>query len=515
MVNIIHTATLCGIDSKLCVVEADISEGLPVFDMVGFLGSEVKEAKERVRAALKNQGYSWPVKRITVNLSPANIKKNGTGYDLPIALAIIKSIAIDELDTDGFIVIGEISLDGRVLPVSGVLPMVLCAYESGLRSAMVPMENLREASLVPGMKVIGVSNIQEAYDYFAKGVVPEGSSDGCLDDVQKDNLICNANYDFSMINGQPMLRRACEVAISGMHNLLMVGPPGAGKSMIAKCIPTILPPMTMEEKVELSKIYSVCGEFSAAAGLMEKRPFRNPHHTISQQGLVGGGTTPAPRPGEVSMAHKGVLFLDELTEFHKATLEVLRQPLEDKTVSISRASGTYIYPADFVLVAAMNPCSCGYYPDMSKCRCTENSIMRYMSKISQPLLDRIDICVEAPTLTYDEVVSKNKNESSESIRERVMRCHELQRIRYEGLGFSTNAGIPSDRIEEFCHLNEKEFSYMQRMYEAYELTARTYHKVLKVARTIADMDGKTHIELRHLQEAMCYRGLDKRYWEKR
>ena len=510
MYSVINTATINGIDSTLCLVEVDISEGLPMFEMVGFLSAEVKEAKERVRAALRHEGVSLPVKRITVNLSPANIRKSGSGFDLPIAMAILSAIGIVECDKlDEIVMMGEISLDGRILPLAGVLPMVLEARNCGKKICVVPKENAKEAMMVPDMEIVAVKSLTEIISYLNTGEYQRVEDEINLKTVEE------YEYDFSMINGQPMMRRACEVAISGMHNLLMVGAPGAGKSMIAKCIPSILPDMSLDEQMELSKIYSVCGQFNERAGLMSKRPFRSPHHTISEPGLIGGGSVSNPHPGEISLAHKGCLFLDELTEFRKSTLEVLRQPLEDKKVAISRAYGSFTYPADTVLIAAMNPCKCGYYPDHNKCNCTPAQVQSYIGKISQPLLDRIDICVQAPTLSFDEITHKEKNEASAEIRKRVVACQEIQKDRYEKYGFSYNSQIPSNLIEEFCRLSSLEVDFMKERYESLGLTARTYHKVLKVARTIADMEQVKDLEIRHLEEAFLYRSLDKSYWEGR
>ncbi len=507
MYSIVNTATIYGIDSRIISVEADISEGMPMFEMVGYLSSEVKEAKERVRAALKNEGYALPIKRITVNFTPASIKKTGAGFDLPIAVAVLSAIGIiDSSRLSDICLLGEIGLDGKIQPVNGVLSMVMEAKKKGLEIVIVPKDNLTEARLVPEIITLGVSKLKDVIDiineehYEMEPIFSENTS----------NIIETA-YDFSMINGQQALRRACEVAISGMHNLLMVGPPGAGKSMVAKCIPSILPPMDLEEQMEVSKIYSVSGIFNERKGLIKNRPFRSPHHTVSAQGLVGGGQI--PKPGEISLSHGGVLFLDELTEFNKSTIEMLRQPLEDKQVNIARATGSFTYPADFVLVAAMNPCSCGYYPDLNRCHCTRQSIMRYLSKISQPLLDRIDICVEAPTLNFTQISKREDNESSDCIRKRVIAAHEIQRNRYREYGFLFNSQIPSNLIGKFCSLSDGNTAYMEAMYNKYSLTARTYHKVLRVARTLADMDESEDIKLIHLQEAILYRGLDKKYWE--
>ncbi len=507
MYSIVNTATIFGIDSKIISVEADISEGMPMFEMVGYLSSEVKEAKERVRAALKNEGYVLPIKRITVNLSPASIRKTGAGFDLPIAVAVLSAAGVIESDNlKDICLLGEIGLDGKIQPINGVLSMVMEAKKRGFKIVIVPKDNLLEARLVSGIATIGASRLKDVIE-----ILKEEKYE--MDQLPETNrgTVPVSEFDFSMINGQAPLRRACEVAICGMHNLLMVGPPGAGKSMVAKCIPSILPPMDMDEQMEVSKIYSVSGMFDERLGLIKNRPFRNPHHTISPQGLVGGGQV--PKPGEISLAHGGVLFLDELTEFNKSTLEILRQPLEDKKVNIARVNGSFTYPADFVLVAAMNPCSCGYYPDLNRCHCTRMSLQRYLSKVSQPLLDRIDICVEAPTLNFSQIAKKDINESSDTIRSRVIAVHKLQRDRYEKFGFSFNSQIPSHYMDEFCKLNSENADYMEEMYNKYSLTARTYHKVLRVARTIADMDGSEEIKLLHLQEAICYRGLDKKYWE--
>ncbi len=509
MYSLVHTATICGIDSMMISVEADISNGMPMFSMVGFLASEVKESRDRVRTALKNTGFELPVKRITVNFSPANIRKSGAGFDLPVAITILAAMnEVSRERLEQVMLVGELSLEGKIFGVSGVLSMVLCAKEAGMRCCIVPRENEREAKLIPGIDIIGVTSLGEVIWFLntgEKAIYEEETPE----EKKEQNLPC---HNFSEINGQQLLRRACEVAISGMHNLLMVGPPGAGKTMVAKCIPSILPPMTLEEQIELSKIYSVCGLFRERESLMEQRPFRNPHHTISEQGLTGGGKE--PKPGEISLAHSGVLFLDELTEFRKNTLEVLRQPMEDKEVTIARVNGTYCFPANFVLVAAMNPCNCGYYPDMSRCHCSQPSIQRHMDKLSQPLLDRIDLCVEVSAVGYDDLIRPGgANESSEEIRRRVIRMHQIQKERFEGTDILFNSRIPARELQRYCPLGEKEMAYMEAMYKKMDLTARTYHKIVRVARTIADMDGAKNISRKHLQEAICYRGMDKRYWE--
>ncbi|MBR1628878.1 MAG: YifB family Mg chelatase-like AAA ATPase, partial [Lachnospiraceae bacterium] len=400
---------------------------------------------------------------------------------------------------------GELGLNGHIYPVNGVLPMALAACDCGKRICVVPRENFYEAAMVSEMKVVGVSDLKEVVDYLNEGtepMPPEQGSVGAGESVQE--------ADFKYINGQKILRRACEISAAGLHNLLMIGPPGSGKTMAAKCIPSILPPMNREEQMELSKIYSVCGKFEERSSLMDRRPFRSPHHTISTVGLVGGGRD--IRPGEVSLAHGGVLFLDELTEFRHDVMEALRQPLEDRQVSIVRANGSYSYPAQFVLVAAMNPCKCGYFPDLNRCQCTQAEINRYLFRISQPMLDRIDICVEAPRLEFREIRSSEKNESSESIRNRVLEALAVQKERFEGTDILYNSRIPVKDMDRYCILGEKEEKYMEEAYKRLSLTARTFHKLLRVARTIADLEGSEKITTRHLTECMCYRCIDKSEW---
>lgn len=491
-----------GIDSRIVHVETDISEGMPLFSMVGFLSNEVKEAKERVRTALKNLGIHLPIKRITVNISPASIKKSGTGFDLPIAISVLEAMGIVACQKellDSMIFFGELALNGNILPINGVLPMVLAAKENNISTCILPFENVLEAKLVPNMNIIGVKNILETLSFLNEGVIP--SYNPTADKKSKNKP--NYTTDFSDINGIPFLRRACEVAASGLHNMLLIGPPGSGKTFVSKAIPSIMPPLNEDEQLELSKIYSVCGLFSERNTLLKERPFRNPHHTISDIGLVGGGSN--IKPGEISLAHKGILFLDEMLEFKRQTIEILRQPMEDKKVNIVRATGECTFPADFILIGAMNPCPCGYYPDRNRCKCTPIQISRYLSKLSRPLIDRIDICIEVPMVNYSDIIEKKKNESSKSIRNRVIKIHKLQKNRYKNESFIYNSQIPSSKIDKYCYIGKPEKDYLSEHFDKLSLTARSYYKLLKVARTIADMDESQTIELKHIMEASCYR----------
>lgn len=505
MYSTIKTAILEGIQTRQIQVEVDISNGMPVFEMVGHLAPEVREGKERIRTALHSIGVILPAKRITINLSPAHIRKNGTGFDLPIAIAIMQSLGLVTKEAcEGRLFIGELSLSGRILPVNGILPVVSDGMNAGITKYVVPKENENEARLVKDAGIYSFDTLQELLD-FLNG---KPYQQKC---ISMEESIDSIDNDFQDVCGQKFIKRACEVAASGMHNMLLIGPPGAGKTMISERLATILPPLTETERLELSKIYSICGLLTNKNALIRERPFRAPHHTITQMGLTGGGMI--PKPGEISLAHNGVLFLDELPEFQKNTLEILRQPLEEHVIRLVRAKGTISYPANFLLLAAMNPCNCGYYPDMNKCRCSDGSLRRYFDKVSQPLLDRIDICVEAPALRYDELTARKKDgESSKEIQKRVLACHEIQCERYKDEAFSHNSAIPASKLEEFCFLREKEKKYMENMYQKMNLTARTYHKILRVARTIADLGEEREISVSHLNEAICYRNVDEKFW---
>ncbi|MBQ7542555.1 MAG: YifB family Mg chelatase-like AAA ATPase [Clostridia bacterium] len=505
----IHSVGLFGMESFMVEVETDVSGGLPNFEIVGLPDKAVSEAKNRVRSAIKNSGFEFPTGRITVNLAPADVRKEGSVYDLPMLIALLMSTRQLSCNAELSAFLGELSLDGSLRRITGALPMVIRAKEAGLRSVFVPVDNSAECAVVRGIDVYPARNILDVFLHLT-GEVPLDAVQPEMQRMQGDPLLYP---DFRDVKGQLEARRALEVAAAGGHNLLMIGAPGSGKSMLAKRLPSILPDMTFEESLETTKLYSIAGALPQGVSLITRRPFRSPHHTVSPAGLSGGGSI--PKPGEISLAHNGVLFLDELPEFSRTAMEILRQPMEDGRITISRAAGTLSFPCSVMLVAAMNPCPCGFFGHPTReCTCPAGAAARYLARVSGPVLDRLDIHIEVPPVDFKKLADTEKSECSADIRQRVNAARKRQQQRLSGTGVACNGQMNAAMTQEFCRPSKSALQLLERAFENLGLSARAFDKILRVARTVADLEGSDTIEFPHVAEAIQYRSLDRKFWQK-